>query len=47
MIAQEKQETKELAYIPMSNTRSDPWTMMIMDLDTKSTLFAVKSSWRS
>ena len=43
MITRKKQKQKEMTYISMSNARSDPWAMVIVNFNTESTLFAVKS----
>jgi hypothetical protein len=47
MIAHEKQETKKRSEIPMSDASADPWTVVIVKLNAKSTLFTMESPWRS
>ena len=43
----EKKKTQEVLEIPVSDAITNPWAMMIMDLNTDSTLTAVEGSWGS
>lgn len=47
MTCRPKQETYKPLQIPISDTSSNPWAMMIMILDADSTLIAMERSWWS